>query len=610
MASTCNASARCEQRLTLLVTCLSVLMVQLDTTVVNLALHAIQTGLAASVSLLQWVVDAYNVVYATLILTGGTLGDRFGRRRWWATGVGIFGLGSLLCGLAPSPQLLVAGRALAGVGAALALPGSLAVLTVAYPEAHQRARAVSIWAGCNGLAIALGPTLGGLLVDRFGWRSIFFVVLPLVALSLVLARWVAESADPAGRRLDVPGQVLAMLGLGLLASGAIEGQASGWLSRPIVAALLGAVVALGACALLERRTPSPLVPLDVVGVPACSGALGVAVAMTFGMYGMLFLVPLYLQSVLGASATTAGLALIPLGLIFAVVSPLAGRLATHLGPRWLISGGMALSALGLVVLAGLGSAAEPPRLLLALGLLGLALGVQTGPLMAVAVASAPPGRAGLAAGLVNVARMLGATLGVAILGSLFATASGAAPTADQFVAGMRLALLVGAAVEASGALLAAWSIGASALQPAAPELTQRPPPVAETHPAAPDLAQRPTSLAPSQPGAGTSDLARRETSAAAPRAGASDGPWPRTTASDHAPLRAATADPAPRTAAGPGSAHRFAAAPALARQRTDAPALARRPTAASALARGWPDAPELARGRTGGPDVASGRRDA
>lgn len=373
-----NAATTRTQRLTLVTTCLTVLIVQLDTTVVNLALHAIQASLQASVAILQWVIDAYNVVYASLILTGGTLGDLFGRRRWWATGVATFGVGSVICAAAPSAPLLVVGRVVAGVGAALALPGSLAVLSVAYPDAHQRARAVSIWAGINGVAIALGPVLGGILVDSFGWRSIFLVVVPIAALSLVLARWVAESADPRGRHVDLPGQVLANAALGLLAAAAIEGQNLGWASPPIVAGLLGSAITLGAFVAVERRSRGPLVPLDLFARRAFSGSLGVATTMTFGMYGMLFLVPLYLQSVLGMSGTRAGLMLAPLGVVFAIISPLAGRWAASLGPRVLIGSGMGLSALGLALLALLQPGAAP-MLLPALALTGLALGLQTGP---------------------------------------------------------------------------------------------------------------------------------------------------------------------------------------------------------------------------------------
>jgi DHA2 family methylenomycin A resistance protein-like MFS transporter len=452
------------QRLTLLATCLAVLMVQIDTTVVNLALHAIQIGLGGGVTVLQWVVDAYNVVYASLILTGGALGDLFGRRRWFSIGIGTFCVGSLACGLAPSPEILIGGRAMAGVGAALALPGSLAVLSVAYPDAGQRARAVSIWAGVNGVAIALGPVLGGVLVDRFGWRSIFFVVVPLAVLTLVLVRWVAESADPTGQRIDLPGQALAIVGLGLLATGAIEGQSRGWLWPPIVACWLGSLLALGAFVAVERRTAYPLVPLEVFGQRAFRGSLGVAAAMTFGMYGMLFLVPLYLQSVLGQTATAAGLLLIPMGLTFALCSVVSGRMSTVVGPRVLIGGGMALSAIGLGALTGLSQASVSAQFVVAMVVVGLALGLQTGPLMAVAVANAPAGRAGMASGLINVARMLGATLGVAVLGSIFAATGHGAQTSQQFMDGMRAALIVGALVEFVGCLVAFGSIGSNALR--------------------------------------------------------------------------------------------------------------------------------------------------
>jgi MFS transporter, DHA2 family, methylenomycin A resistance protein len=469
---TSSTTAR-VQRLTLFATCLAVLMVQIDTTVVNLALHAIQIGLGGGVTVLQWIVDAYNVVYASVILTGGALGDLFGRRRWFSIGIATFSIGSLVCGLAPSPEILIGGRALAGVGAALALPGSLAVLSVAYPDAGQRARAVSIWAGVNGVAIALGPVLGGVLVDRFSWRSIFFVVVPLALLTLGLVRWVAESADPTGQRIDLPGQALAIVGLGLLATGAIEGQSRGWLSPTIVACWLGSLLALGAFVAVERRTTSPLVPLDIFGQRAFSGSLGVAAAMTFGMYGMLFLVPLYLQFVLAQTATAAGMLLIPMGLTFAVCSVASGRLSTVIGPRLLISGGMALSALGLGALSGLSPASVSAQFIVAMLVLGLALGLQTGPLMAVAVANAPVARTGMASGLINVARMLGATLGVAVLGSVFAVTGHGAQTPQQFMDGMRAALVVGGLVELVGCLVAFATIGPNALRTSPAGLPRR-----------------------------------------------------------------------------------------------------------------------------------------
>jgi MFS transporter, DHA2 family, methylenomycin A resistance protein len=347
------------------------------------------------------------------------------------------------------------------------------VLSVAYPAAGQRARAVSIWAGVNGVAIALGPVLGGVLVDRFGWRSIFFVVVPLALLTLVLVRWVVESADPTGRHFDLPGQALSMLGLGLLAIGAIEGQSRGWRSPLIVACLVGAVLALAAFVAVERRAAYPLVPLDIFGQQAFTGSLGVAAAMTFGMYGMLFLVPLYLQSVLAQTATAAGLLLIPMGLTFALSSVVSGRLSTSIGPRLLIGVGMALSAVGLGALSGLSRASVSPQFIVATLMLGLALGLQTGPLMAVAVANAPAERTGMSSGLINVARMLGATLGVAVLGSIFAASSHGAHTSQQFMDGMYAALVTGALVEFVGCLIALATIGSNALRTSPTRLPRR-----------------------------------------------------------------------------------------------------------------------------------------
>ena len=255
-----------------------------------------------------------------------------------------------------------------------------------------------------------------------------------------------------------------MLGLGLLAIGAIEGQSRGWRSPLIVACLVGTVLALAAFVAVERRAANPLVPLDVFGNRALSGSLGVAAAMTFGMYGMLFLVPLYLQSVLAQSATAAGMLLIPMGLTFALSSVVSGRLSPSIGPRLLIGAGMALSAVGLGVLSGLSPVSVSPQFMVAMVLLGLALGLQTGPLMAVAVANAPAGRTGMASGLINVARMLGATLGVAALGSIFAASSHGAHTSLQFMDGMHTALVIGALVEFVGCLIALATIGSDALR--------------------------------------------------------------------------------------------------------------------------------------------------
>ena len=210
---------------------LGVLIAQIDTSVVNLAVKQIGAKLDAGVTALQWVVDAYNLVYASLLLTAGTLADLYGRRRIFALGIALFTLGSLVCGLAPNAIVLVAGRAIAGLGAALEVPTSLAILTVAYPDTKERTQALGLWASCNGLAFIIGPTVGGVLVDAVGWRSIFLLIIPLCAATLVLT-WtsVPESKDPKGRKLDLPGQALAIAALGALSLAVIEGPRWGWLS--------------------------------------------------------------------------------------------------------------------------------------------------------------------------------------------------------------------------------------------------------------------------------------------------------------------------------------------------------------------------------------------
>jgi EmrB/QacA subfamily drug resistance transporter len=439
--------------------CLGVLMVQLDTSIVSLGLRAIQAGVGGSIATLQWVTDGYNLAYASFILTGGTLGDLFGRRKLFLAGAGLFTAASVGCGLAPNAGALVAWRALAGLGAALALPGSLAILAVAYPDDRQRGQAVAIWASVNALAIALGPTIGGFLVDTYGWRSIFLAIVPVGIAAVGLAsRAVPESADPAGRQLDAPGQVLAATALALLALAAIEGHTLGWTTWPILASLVGALASLAAFVVVEGRTPGALVPLDVFRQPAFTASVVVAGLMTFGMYGLLFLVPQFLQTARGHSAIGAGVELAPLGLCFAAVSPAAGRLAAWSGPRRPIAAGMLLTGLGLLSFNLVSATSGYGLLLAALLALGVALGVETGPLMAVAVGSIPAARAGMASGLVNCGRMVGASLGVAVLGSVFDAVAGGRTDAEAFASGLHVALSVGGLSACLGGVLAWWLI--------------------------------------------------------------------------------------------------------------------------------------------------------
>jgi DHA2 family methylenomycin A resistance protein-like MFS transporter len=451
---------------------LGTFMAILDTSLVNLGLNSIQRDLRADMSTLQWVVDIYNLAYASLILTGGTLGDLFGRRRVFLIGVGIFAAGSIICAVAPDAIVLVLGRGIAGIGAALLLPVAPAILNVTYPDPRDRAQAIAIWGGMNGRAMAIGPTLGGVLVDAFGWRSLFYAVLPVAALALAMApAWVPESSDPKGRTLDLGGQVLAVLTLGTLCLAFIEGPRWGWQSWRLL--LCAAVCVASAAAFLhvERTSRSPLLPLALFRNRAFSAAIGDATLMTFGMYGLLFVLPLFLQAIRGATATHAGLELLPMSVTFFVVSLGAGRAAHALGPRVLIAVGMALTGTGLLALAAITQQSPYAMIAAALFAVGFGLALITGPIATVAVANAPVARSGLSAGLVNVGRMVGATLGVAILGMVFgARIEETAADPARFLQALHAAFLIGGAAELCGAVIALICFRRASL--AAPEAAQ------------------------------------------------------------------------------------------------------------------------------------------
>ncbi|KAB0655305.1 MFS transporter [Burkholderia diffusa] len=439
-----------RRSITLLTLCLAVLVAQVDTAVVNLATRAIGAYFHAGVGALQWVVDSYNLTYAVLLLTGGLFADLYGRRRIFMAGTVVFTVASLLCALAPSVSVLIGARALAGVGAALLLPASLAIVRVVWRDPVERGRALGIWAACNGVAMAIGPTLGGVLIRHFGWRSIFFVVVPLSIVAMLLAiPAVPESSDPRGRHVDGGAQISGALALGTLAYAAIvfrEAPVAGVIAGGIAIASFVAFVAIE-----RRHGEAALVPLDIFRRGAFRGAIAATTGMTFGMYGVLFLLPLTWQSIGRLDSTGAGLALLPMALVFVAVSPCSGPLSERVGTRLTTAGGVAVIASGL---AAIGASAASSGLLgaeIGLALTGLGMGIATGPLMTVAVGSVDATRSGTASALVNVARMTGATLGIAVLGTLFAAAHGG-------TAGLRAAMFAGAAVQLAGAAGAAVSV--------------------------------------------------------------------------------------------------------------------------------------------------------
>jgi len=436
------AATPTDRRVILFILCLAVLIAQVDTSVVNLAVHAIGVGLHAPLSALQWVVDAYNLSYPALLMSGGTLADLLGRRRVLQAGAAVFVLGSLLAGLAPNITALIAGRVLAGVGAALLLPASLALIRVIWADSHERAQAIGVWAGINGAALAIGPTLGGWLIQTVGWRSVFLLIVPIgLAVLLWAPRAIPESRDAQGRRVDLPGQLSGGLALTALAVAAIAHHLL-WPAAGV--ALLAALLFVRA----ERRAgAAAMIPIPLLRNVRLAVGNGVAMAMTFGMYGVLFLLPLSWLRGGVLDATGAGLALLPMSLAFVALSHRSGPWSKRFGARRLMAGGMALIAAGIAVLAL--SHAGQSLWLAEVGLLltGVGMALNTGPVLATAVAAVEHARAGTASTMVNTARMVGATLGVGVLGSVFAAQA-------TLTAGFGTAMAIGAVVVFTGAFLA------------------------------------------------------------------------------------------------------------------------------------------------------------
>jgi len=457
-----------SKSLVLFTTCFGVFIAQLDTSVVNLALKHVNSDLGSSVSQLQWIVDAYNLTYASFLLTGGILGDVLGRRRIFIIGNILFAIGSLACGFAPDNATLIAGRGLSGLGAALELPVSLAIVSQTYSEGAERARAIGIWASCNGLAWLVGPATGGLIVDYIGWRGIFLVTVPFGVLACLLAWKVIAASRGEQRRIDVPGQVLAVIALATFAFAFIEGSHWGWLTTPVIGSLVAATLAIVGFVVVEMKSRAPLLPVNLFRQSQFSTACLIAACMTFGMYATLFLMPLYLQVGRGASAFVAGLQMMPMPLAFVLVGQASGALAVRFGARLLMTLGMASMGAGQLLLAFISADTSLVYVEAAFLIIGVGLGLNTGPVLNVAVSAAPSAQAGVASGIVNTARIVGATLGVAVLGALFASHAGQNPTtASAIVAGLWLPLIGGAIIEFAGAL-AAWGRSSPRLLPRLP----------------------------------------------------------------------------------------------------------------------------------------------
>jgi len=410
---------RTNRVITLIVTCLGTFMVLLDTTIIVTALPTIQSHLHTNLSDLQWVADAFTLSFAALLLTGGTLGDRFGRKRLFLAGMVLFLLGSMFCGFAPTLGWLLFGRVVQGVGAAALAPGSLSVLASAFPEPRERAQAIGIWAGVSGLGLAIGPLAGGWLIQIASWPAIFFVNLPVGILALALGvPLLSESRNPNARRIDLPGQVLVTGTLVCLVMALIEGSSQGWTSPLILGLFSGSAVLLAAFLLVEVRVREPMVPLSLFGNRVFSVANVASAVLGFAIVGTLFFLVQFLQNVQGYTAFEAGLRTLPASVGTIAVAPFAGQLTARIGPRLPIVLGALLAATSLfLVTTTLQPDTSYATLWWQIALFGIGCGFVLTPLATAVLSATPPQRSGLGSSILNTCRTVGITLGVAVLGA-------------------------------------------------------------------------------------------------------------------------------------------------------------------------------------------------
>ncbi len=422
-------------------------VVQLDVTIVNVAIASIGASFGGGVTALQWVVNAYTIAFAALILTAGALGDRIGARRVFMAGFAIFTLASLACALAPTLAVLIAARTVQGLAAAILVPNSLALLNHAYPGDSERGQAVAIWAAGASLALTAGPLAGGALITVAGWRSIFLVNLPIGLLGLWLTwRNADETPQSARSHLDLPGQATAILALGCLAGAIIEGGAFGWTNTLVLAGFAAALAAGVAFVLIERRSPQPMLPLSLFRDRSFGSTALIGLLVNIAFYGMIFGFSLYFQQSEGFSALDTGLAFVPIMAAVFLPNLIAPRVAAWIGARSTIALGALIAAASGIALLGIGHGTHYGAMVAQLMAIGAGLGLLVPPLTSTLLGSVEKSRSGVAAAVLNSMRQTGSVLGVALFGSLIAS--------EGNIAGLRLALVIAAGLLAASAAAA------------------------------------------------------------------------------------------------------------------------------------------------------------
>jgi EmrB/QacA subfamily drug resistance transporter len=425
---------------------LTTFMAIMDVSVVSVVLPKIQADLGGGVAASQWVLDVYTLMLCGLSLSGGAMADRYGRKRLLMIGIVIFTAGSVGCALSVDLGLLIASRAVQGVGAAVLIPGTLSIVMQCFPEPVTRAKALGLWSTIGGgLSFLLGPTIGGLLADEFGWASIFWINLPIGLLAAVLAaRILPESADPAHAALDPVGQLLTIASLSALAGGLIEASRLGWRSPPIIGLLAGSVVGLVALVLFEARHPQPMLPVRVFRERAFALVSTASFVLGFGAYGIFFFLPEFFQSAQGHSAAGSGLLMLPMSVSLGLTPLLAGRWVARSGPIAPMFARYLAIGTGLVGLVALSPSTGPVRLGVLLLALGSGMGLAITSTSAAGLTAVGRQRSGIAGGVISTGRQCGQTVGVALLGSLIASRV-ADPTpsfAVAFTDGLRLSGLI------------------------------------------------------------------------------------------------------------------------------------------------------------------------
>ncbi len=402
--------------------CFALFMLMLDNTVVNVALPSIQRDLHASLASLEWTVNAYTLTLAVLLVTGGRLGDIFGRRRMFLFGVVVFALSSLAIGFAPSDTVLVAFRAVQGIGAAFMMPATLSIITQAFPP-EQRGTAIGTWAGVSALALAIGPVVGGFLTEYVSWRAIFFINPPIAVIAVAVTLFAAhESRDETvDRTVDYAGIVTITIGLTALVLALVEGNSWHWGSARVISLLVVAAIALPAFALIERRVKAPIVNFAFFKSQTFLGANLVAFLISFAMFAQFFFLTLYLQNILHYSPLETGVRFLPSTIVIIVMAPLAGRLTDRVGSRPLMTLGLVIVACALGIQSRLTVHSGYGLLLPGFVLMGLGMGLVMSPMSTAAMNSVDRTKAGAASGLLSMVRMVGSTFGVAVMGALVAT---------------------------------------------------------------------------------------------------------------------------------------------------------------------------------------------